>query len=243
MNRLAKIFLKHPIKTIRLNSNLKKIAKKNTMPFEERYKYMRDFIDLYHNAGNIVVKTYGLENIPKDMDGGLLMSNHQGKSDAMAIFKALPDFPTSFIINDERSHMYLMESICNAFGAKRINFNDLKSQLRVYNEMADEIAGGKRFIVFPEAKYTDNKNNLQEFFTPCFVPAIKSKTYVIPICLYDTYKVLTEPGSKPVYCEVHFLKPITPDEVAKLNKKELCDLVKNRIQEKLDEIKKTKGEK
>ena len=29
--------------------------------------------------------------------------------------------------------------------------------------------------------YTDNKNNLQEFFAPCFVPALKSKTYVIPI--------------------------------------------------------------
>ena len=57
----------------------------------------------------------------------------------------------------------------------------------------------------------------------------------MPIALVDCFKVLDQPGSKPVAVQVHYLKPITQAEYAGMKPAEVAALVKARIQEKLDE--------
>ena len=59
--------------------------------------------------------------------------------------------------------------------------------------------------------------------------------------LYDSYKVFSISSLKKIYPEVHYLKQITYDEYKDLSKKELADLIKTRMQEKIDELNKLKG--
>ena len=105
--------------------------------------------------------------------------------------------------------------------------------------MKNDILKGQRFIIFPEAGYKDNKNALQDFHTPAFSLAIKTKCPIIPFCLYDSWKAYNKDyaGYYKLQFQCHILPPIYYDEYKDLNKRELAALVKSRIQNKLDEIK------
>lgn len=238
--RLKRTIRKNIFTILNLDRKMKKIIKKNRMSLDDKYAYAMKFVDKYHRDMKVNVVTSGIENIDKENTKGcLLVGNHQGKSDAISIMQALNDFTTSFVIDNNASQSFFFKTVCDAMEAKRIKFDDLRDQVKVYNEMTTELKEGKRFIIFPEAGYNGNKNNLQEFHTPCFQTAIKAKCSIIPICLYDTWKVYHEDYQTKddlnVYC--HILKPIEYEEYKDLDKHNLCNLVKSRIQAKLDEIK------
>lgn len=244
-NRYKRMLFKDWFIALRMHFKFKKIYKQNKMSFDERYRVAMDMIKKYHKDMNLNIKVFGRDNIPADIKGCLFMGNHQGQEDGAVTINSLSyEFPTSFVIADSRSHMFLFGYMCDMLGVKRIKFDDLKSQIQVYNEMTEEIQNGRRFIVFPEAGYSDNKNNLQSFNTPCFMPALKSKCPIIPFCLYDSWKSRHKDyqGYKPLDVEVHFLTPIYYEEYKDLNKKNLAELVKSRISDKMEELKKEKNE-
>lgn len=132
--------------------------------------------------------------------------------------------------------MFLMGPITDYLYAKRIKFNDLKDQIKVYNEMATELSNGRSFVIFPEAMYNDNKNSLNTFNTPCFMPVIKSKRPIVPFVLYDTWKTADPNIKGHLVVQCHFLEPITYDEYQGMNKRELSELLRNRIRNKLIEL-------
>lgn len=236
--RIKLIYLKNCFLAVHLHFKCKRIAKSDEMSFEERYKFGQKFVSKFHKDGHIKIHSYGKDNVPNDLKGCLFVANHQGRDDALVILETLKDVPTSVVINDARSHMFLLGPICDMLKAKRIKFNNLRDQYKVYNEMTEEISNhNRRYIIFPEAGYNNNKNNLLEFHTPGFTPAIKAKAPLIPICLYDSYKIYDDKTLKEVRAECHILKPIYYDEYKDLTKSEVALLVKERIQNKLDEIK------
>ena len=67
-------------------------------------------------------------------------------------------------------------------------------------------------------------------------PAYHSKCKITPIVLYDSYKVYSVSSLKRIEPEAHILKPITYDEYKDMPKNELSSLLKQRMQEKLDQI-------
>lgn len=216
--------------------------KRGKMPFDERYKLAQKFLKIYHKRLKINIIPIGLENIPSNIEGCVFMGNHQGKDDCQVVLQALNQVPTSFIINDARSHGFILGTVTDFLMAKRVKFNDLKSQVTLYNEMTDEIKNGKRFIVFPEAGYSDNKNTLQNFNTPCFSPVIKSKCPIVPFVLYDSWRVYGDDVLDEINVWIYFLKPIYEEDYRGKNKNQLAEYLKEIIQEKLDEIKKDKME-
>ena len=65
---------------------------------------------------------------------------------------------------------------------------------------------------------------------------LKTKAPIVPVALIDSYKVFNSFCLGPVTTQVHYLKPILYDEYGGLKTHEIADLVKVRIQEKLDEV-------
>lgn len=236
MKRFHKIILKNLFSALFSAIALGWVAKKGTMSEAEIYRRAQRIPRVFHKSGHVDIQIYGKENIPADIGGCLFTPNHQGQGDAMVVLQALSDLPTSFVINDARSHMFLMRQLTDAMKAKRIKFDDPQEQLRVYNEMAQELTEGRRFVLFPEAEYADNKNTLQEFHAACLRPAFRSQCPIIPVCLYDTWKIYKCDKEKYISVQCHFLKPITHEEYGALSKNALSELIKSRIQEKLDEI-------
>lgn len=96
---------------------------------------------------------------------------------------------------------------------------------------------GRNFLIFPEGGYTDNKNELQEFQAGCFSCSLQSKTPIVPVALFDSYKSMNSNTFERVDTQVHFLKPILYSEYGELKKKEVAELVKSRIAERMAQIK------
>ena len=119
--------------------------------------------------------------------------------------------------------------------------DNMRNQIKLMKEMGDRLAKGESFLVFIEGKYGDNGNSLQEFKTGVLHPAYQSHCPITPIVLYDSYKVFSVSSLKKIYPEVHYLKQITYEEYKDLSKKELADLIKMRMQEKIDELDTMKG--
>jgi 1-acyl-sn-glycerol-3-phosphate acyltransferase len=128
--------------------------------------------------------------------------------------------------------------VCGLVEGKTISFTDPRQQIKVLNEIAEDVKAGKRYLIFPEGGYDDNRNTLQEFKSGCFMSAVKAKKPVVPVAIYDSWRAMDTNNLDKVTTEVHFLKPILYEEYAGLNRHELCQLVKNRIAEKMDELNK-----
>lgn len=122
-------------------------------------------------------------------------------------------------------------------GGTTISFEDPKQQIGALKTISERVKDGKPYLIFPEGGYTDNKNELQEFKSGCFSCSLKSKTPMVPVVIYDSWRSMDTNTFEKVRTQVHFLPPIPYEEYGKLRKHDVCELVKKRIQEKLDELK------
>ncbi len=228
----------------RQKHKLAKIEKKNTMTVKERYDYGMYLLRRYHRTCRVIVDSFGVSNLPADLGGCVFISNHQGKDDCPVILQTLSQYPTSVLIDLSVTKNFFLTPLLKLLNAKLLDMNDLFSQTEVYKEMAEEIKNDqRRFLIFPEAGHNGNKNNMNEFHSACFTPVMKTHCPVVPVCLYDTYKVYEDKTYKKMHVECHILKPIFYEEYQGLNKKELSELVKSRIAEQLEIIKKSKENK
>ena len=222
------ISLHYIFKLIRLANN-----KKYTR--EYKYNYLRKCIKNIIKKSRVTVEVSGLENLPKD-SGYVMYANHQGKFDGLAII-GTHEKPLSIVIKKSRSNFLLVKQVVNLVHAKVLDINDLRGTVKLFNEVSDEINSGINYLIFPEGIYGDNKNNLQIFNTGCFGFVQRSKCPIVPVMLYDTYKVYNVNSFKKVSCKVSYLKPIEYEEYKGLNKREIADLVKSKIQEAIDKEK------
>ena len=180
-------------------------------------------------------KCYGVENLPKE--GGYIMySNHQGKYDALGIL--IKHKPTCAVLWEAKSaDRLLARQICGLLRAQTIEFDNPRQQIKVLNEIEDEVANGRRYLIFPEGGYTNNRNTLQEFKHGCFSCSLKSKAPIIPVVLYDSWKSMDINTIRPVTTQVHFLEPIYYEEYGHMKKKEISDMVQGLIQQRINDIK------
>ena len=198
---------------------------------EERYKEAVRVAKYVMRQGRISTKVYGTENLPEK--GYIMYSNHQGRYDALGIIYGHKN-PLAVLMDYDRSKIILANSFINTISGKRIKKSDPKQQIQVLNEVAEEVMAGRRYLIFPEGKYDDNRNTLQEFSSGCFRCAIKAGCPIVPVCIIDSWKPFSINSLKPVTTYVYFLEPIQYESYEGLRPAEVAELVKNRIQEKIN---------
>lgn len=202
---------------------------------EKRYSLVNHVIYLMNKTGKITTKSFGTDNLPKE--GGYIMyPNHQGKYDVLGIMYTHKS-PCSFVMDTLKSHTMLVREVCDLVHAKRLEKDNPRQGITIINQVSKEVAEGKKYILFPEGGYRfNNRNRLGEFKAGSFKIALKSKAPIVPIALYDSYKVFNSLNWGPIETQVHYLPPILYEEYKDLNSQELASLVKNRIQQKINEI-------
>ena len=202
---------------------------------ENKYGYVRYVVDVLKQTGKITVEVTGRENLPTE--GGYMMyPNHEGKWDLYGIIAAHRQ-PLSFVMDIRKSNAIFIRQIVNILGGKRLDKQNDRQAMTIINEVAKEVTAGKKFILFPEGDFTkEKKNSLHEFKAGCFKASLKSKTPIIPVALIDSYKPYNSMEFGPVTTGVHFLKPIPYEEYKDMNTREIAELVKSRIAEKIEEV-------
>ena len=206
---------------------------------EERFELACGFMDCMRRKSRTKTVATGRENLPAE-GGYILYSNHQGKYDALGILLN-HNGPCSVLWERKAADRFLAREVCGLLGGQTIELTDIRDSIRAIQSIAKEVANGRRYLIFPEGGYKDNKNALQEFKTGCFKASLDSKSPIIPVAIYDSYRAMDTNTFERVTTEVHYLEPIYFEEYGKLSKAEIASLVKEKIQNKLCEIKAEKS--
>lgn len=201
---------------------------------EDKYRLAQHIMDHMRRRGRTKTEVFGLDNLPNDT-GYIIYPNHQGKYDALGIM-LYHDEPMGVLMEKKQSEKIVAKQVIDLVEGKRLDFDDPRQQLRVLNEIGQEVEAGRKYLIFPEGKWSDNKNKLQKFNSGCFRCSIASKTPIVPCVLVDSYKALNGNSLKKCTTQIHYLTPILYEEYKDLKKTEISELVKSRIQTKLDEI-------
>lgn len=216
---------------------MKHMAKPEVYQEEEAYQYVKGVVKRMQRTGHIRTKGFGMEHLPKK-GGYMLYPNHQGKYDAYGIVSQ-HELPCSVVMDQAKSHGPFIGEIIDLLRGKRMDIHDTRQAMTIIMEMTKEVIEGRRFILFPEGGYTaKQKNTMGDFKPGCFKISLKSKTPIVPVAIWDSYKVFNSMRLRPVTTQVHFLKPIPYEEFKEMKTQEIAELVKSRIQEKLDELEK-----
>lgn len=202
---------------------------------QDCYDEVRYVTSLMQKTGHIRTECFGKENLPAE-GGYILYPNHQGKYDAYSIV-AVQETPLTVVMDREMSYFVLINEIIDVLRGKRIDINNPRQALPIINQVAQEVKQGRRYIIFPEGAYSnEKKNTLWDFKPGCFKAATKAGVPIIPTVLVDSYKAYNSWQITPVKTQVHFLEPIYFEEYQGMNTTQISALVKERIQDKLTQL-------
>ncbi len=202
-------------------------------PEEEKWAHIQYIMRRAIKTGNIDLKVYGTENIPKE-NGFLLYGNHQGMFDIMAI-AASCDIPMGAVLKKELAEIPFIKQVKDCTRSFPMDRENLKQSMEVIVNVIKEVKKGRNYLIFPEGTRSKKGNQMVEFHGGSFKCALKTNAPIVPLVFIDSFKVLDQKGCKPVAVQIHYLKPIYAEEYKGMNTIELADLVKSRIQAVLDE--------
>ena len=233
MNRIARMVLKNTFALPGLWTKLCKHAKNpDDFPEIERWQHIQKIMKAALKAGNVELIVTGKENIP-DKDGMLLVANHQGLFDVVALVTAW-DRILCAVYKIELKDVPLVKQIAASTKSYAMDREDVRQSLTVIQGCTEQLKNGRNVLIFPEGTRSKLGNVMGEFHGGSFKCAVKAKADILPFAVIDTYKVLDQKGSKKLSCQLHYLKPIPYEEYAGMKTNEIAALVKSRIQECID---------
>ena len=198
---------------------------------EKKYRHIQYIFQRAILRGNVELKVYGLENIPKE-NGFMLYSNHQGKFDLLPIV-ATCNNPIGAILKQELYRIPFIKLLVDCTFSFMIDRKDTRQSMKAIRSVIEEIKKGRSYLVFPEGELS-RSNQLMDFHSGCFRCAIKTRCPVVPIALIDSFKPFDQKGYKKTQVQICYLPPIYYKEYKGLNSGGLAALVKARIQQAID---------
>ncbi len=181
---------------------------------------------------NIVVE--GKENIPEGV--AVFYPNHLSSGDPLIMFDVL-DKPTTFVAKIEIEKWPFISTYFKVIEGLFIDRKDLKQSLKVMMKVQEDLIKNKdkNWVIYPEG--TRNKDplmNLKEFHHGSFRCAMKAGVPIVPVAVVGTQRVLsTKYVLKNTPIHVKFLKPIMPEEYAKMDTKQVAKLVQEAVAKEL----------
>lgn len=203
------------------------ISKK--ISFEESYRWVQRAAIDANRAGRVTIEAHGTENVPKE-GGFVFFPNHQGLYDVLAFLETSPR-AFSFVMKKEASNIILLKQVARALEAYAIDREDIRQSMTVINHMAEDVKGGKGFLIFAEGTRSRQGNKLLEFKGGSFKSATKARCPIVPCALIDSFKPFDENSIKPVTVKLFYLPPMYYEEYKDMKTVEIAAEVKRRIEE------------
>lgn len=208
-------------------------SKNNRVTYEKAYELVRRVTQEANRAGRVTVKSYGLENIPKE-NGFIFYPNHQGLYDVLNFLESCP-VPFAFVIKKEMGNVFLVRRVIKALGAICIDREDVRQAMQVINQVAEEVKQGRNFLIFAEGTRSKNGNQLLPFKGGSFKSAVKAKCPIVPCALIDSFKPFDEKSIQPVTVKVIYLPALYYEEYKDKKTVEIAEIVKTRIEQAIHE--------
>lgn len=228
MNRILLMVLRNFWKVPGLYWKLCHYAKHNDeYPMLEMYQHIQKILRIGVESGNINLKAYGTENIPKE-GAFMLYSNHQGLFDVLAIVTTC-DRPLAAVLKKELANIPFLKQIIACTKSYPMDREDMKQSMQVITSVIKEVKNGRSFLIYPEGTRSKKGNEMLPFHSGSFKCATKTKAPIIPVAVIDCFKVLDQKGCKPVEVQIHYLEPIYFEEYGAMTTVDVAKMVQERI--------------
>ena len=196
--------------------------------YKERYDFAMEIIDVLLKTLNIEIETFGMENIPQE-EGIFLCSNHQEKFDPLVIWKTFPQ-QIGVIVNDKACHRPFIGEFVKIIKSHKLIERSMRTAIRTISALTKELQSKVNYMIFPEGRYEDDFDELLPFKSGCFKSPLRAKVPVLPVAITDSYKIFEKNHKGSYKINIHYLKPIFPEEFSGMKTIELAELVRSRIQ-------------
>lgn len=202
---------------------LKKVFFENRrkkMAFDFKYHYFKRYVDIYLNDANISLKINDSSN--HLLDKKIYCVSYKSEADLLIAYSAI-NSPATFALDYRRVKGFYNKQMAKFLEAERIDTTDLYDVSAAFLDIQKEIKENKSFIFQPQLEIGG------EFIIDSFKPIIKTKANIIPVVIKNSS--LLELNSDLVDIEVNILKEIKYEDYKDLNKEQLCNFVKQKLEE------------
>ncbi|MGW6189790.1 lysophospholipid acyltransferase family protein [Bacillus cereus] len=178
------------------------------------------------------VEVKGLENVPKDKPV-LVVSNHQSNMDIPVLLGYL-NKPIGFVSKAEIKKFPVVPTWMELMNCVFMDRSDRRQSLKAIKDGIELLKNGHSIVIFPEGTRSKG-GEISEFKAGSFHLAVKSGVSILPVTLDGTYKMFEANGNrmKPAHATLTISKPITPEEYASMDAKELTQHTKDIIASQL----------
>lgn len=140
----------------------------------------------------LTVKVDGQENLPLD-DGFLIISNHQGYADIIALLIAADQRQIGFIAKDSLEKVPMLGRWIRNIGGLFLKRGNPREAMKSLQEGAQKMKNGYNLVIFPEGTRS-RETRMRHFKGGSFKMAFKAKVPIVPITLEGAYHVYEETG-------------------------------------------------
>lgn len=178
------------------------------------------------------VEVKGLENVPKDKPV-LVVSNHQSNMDIPVLLGYL-NKPIGFVSKAEIKKFPVVPTWMELMNCVFMDRSDRRQSLKAIKDGIELLKSGHSIVIFPEGTRSKG-GEIGDFKAGSFHLAVKSGVSILPVTLDGTYKMFEANGNrmKPAHATLTIAKPITPEEYASMDAKELTQHTKDIIASQL----------
>ena len=202
-------------------------------PEQEKYDHIRYIMNLAVKSGNIDLTVTGQDKLPQQ-NGFILYGNHQGMFDVVALVATFPRI-LGAVFKKELANIPFLKQVIACTKSFAMDREDVRQSLTVIQKVTEEVKLGRNYLIFPEGTRSKKGNVMGDFHGGSFRCAVKAKCPIVPVAFIDSFKVLDQKGCKKVGVQIHFLEPIPFEEYGHLKTVEVAQLVKDRIQQAIDD--------
>lgn len=203
---------------------------------EKKLALLRKIVVHANEGGNVRIKSYGIENIPKNQSF-MYFPNHQGLYDVLALLEGSPRF-FSVVMKKELKDIFMLKKVFQIMGAYAIDREDVRQSMKVIQKVSQDVSAGKNFLIFPEGTRSKKGNQLGEFKGGSFKSATKAKCPIVPVAIIDSYKAFDTHSTEQVTVQVHYLEPLYYEDYKMMKTTEIAEEVKKRIEKTIEKFEK-----
>lgn len=226
-----------PIIYYHLRYNRKFAKHPEKYPIEYRYKMVRKEIMMVYKAFWPKYDFKNMNALSDFSEPTLIIPNHYSNMDPL-LFIAMSEKPLTFIAKKEILDFPFVGAILKSIDIYPIDRQNLMSQVRTIAEIVRHLKtpGASPVCIFAEGKRNKKPNtNCAELHAGTLKIAQKANAKVVPCALYGTFRLLTTKSylhHYPIF--MHFMDPVSAEEVQKLSTFELAEKVRKIISDEID---------
>lgn len=202
----------------------------------KKYAFLQEIVRHANRGGNVELICKGAENIPKE-EGYIFYPNHQGMYDMLAIIETTPS-PVAVVMKKEAADIPFLKQVRLITKSLAMDREDVRQSMKIILQVAEEVAAGRNYVIFPEGTRSRNGNVMGEFKGGSFKAATKAKCPIIPVMLYNSFVPFDSHSLKQIQVYIHYLQPILYEEYKGMKTTEIAEMVKERIQMEMESLEK-----